>query len=384
MEPLAPRILLVAGSTAEPERCSRLKADLSAAGLWLQHCGSLGEAGELCGSVYFDCAVVDSRFIGSPQLPEAERFEALPRLILTDADTPLAESAAGLSSLRWEDASVDRLVREVRRLVERRRLEATSGGAASSTRGAGGRAEAATAELGKALALLRRRFIQVDSVFEGLRSLSSLEPDEAHVEMAMFVQRHEEVVADVWASVRDCERALGRLSPRLKVGQEAFEEAEEEEATWIGPSNGGTPSPQSQDPRGTPVPVPVRRRVLVVDDDPSALRAFRRVLRGQCDVLTARDGGEALSLIMGQAVDVVCCDLSMPKVDGASFFRELSELKPELTSRVIFCTGGTPPEETGRFLATLSNRVLRKPVDARDLLLAIERVCTARPSSGSF
>lgn len=379
MEPFVPRILLVADTKSEPDRFSRLKAELSAAGLPLQHCGSVGEAGELCASLHFDCAVVDAHCNGPLGPPPGGPFDQLPRIVLTTPGSGRRASARGRKVLPWREANVDRLVSEVRKLIEERGQDAALGSSApgrpASAPGLSESDAAAPAELRAALDQLRNRFAQVESVFDSLRSLSESEQGEALVEIALFAQRHEEVIGGVWASVRACERALGRMDLATETA------ADEEPTTWVGPSDGGL----SLQPENVSEPAAApRRRVLVVDDDPTALRAFRRVLQPNCEVLTARDGGEALGLVMEHAIDVVACDLSMPKVDGRTFFHELSELKPELMSRVIFCTGGAPSDATHGFLNHLTNTVLSKPVDVRDLLLAIERVCTAKPSSVPF
>jgi CheY-like chemotaxis protein len=92
-------------------------------------------------------------------------------------------------------------------------------------------------------------------------------------------------------------------------------------------------------------------------------------------VLTARDGAEALRIVLGDAApDAIICDLGMPKLDGPTFFSELFELRPQLMPRVVFCTGGTPSDTVQRFLERMQAPVLRKPVAASDLLGAVESV----------
>ena len=116
-------------------------------------------------------------------------------------------------------------------------------------------------------------------------------------------------------------------------------------------------------------------RVLVVDDDPAVLRAFRRVLRDDYEIVTARDGAEALRVVLGgERVDAIICDIGMPKLDGPAFFSELFELRPQMMPRVVFCTGGLPNEKTQRFLDRLQAPLLFKPVAATDLLRAIDFV----------
>ncbi|MDI7277203.1 MAG: response regulator, partial [Anaerolineae bacterium] len=71
-----------------------------------------------------------------------------------------------------------------------------------------------------------------------------------------------------------------------------------------------------------------RGTVLVVDDEPEALRLFWRMLASAGDdfaVLTAGNGEEALSILRRERPDVILLDLVMPGMDG---FR-LLELRQE-------------------------------------------------------
>lgn len=67
--------------------------------------------------------------------------------------------------------------------------------------------------------------------------------------------------------------------------------------------------------------------VLIVDDSPSVLGMLSAVLsaRGFL-VLEAKDGGEALSALAGNSVDVVITDLLMPGMDGIELTREIRRM----------------------------------------------------------
>jgi signal transduction histidine kinase/CheY-like chemotaxis protein len=67
---------------------------------------------------------------------------------------------------------------------------------------------------------------------------------------------------------------------------------------------------------------PEGKTVLIVDDEPEALRLFRRMLvsagRGY-RVLRAEDGRQALNLLRSERPDVVLLDMVMPQMDGLQF-----------------------------------------------------------------
>ena len=74
--------------------------------------------------------------------------------------------------------------------------------------------------------------------------------------------------------------------------------------------------------------VGVKFSVLIVDDSSTIRLILRRCLEqgdlGVAEVWEAGNGEEALDLLARQAVDVVLCDISMPKMDG---FQLLTSMK---------------------------------------------------------
>ncbi|HUF54247.1 MAG TPA: response regulator [Dehalococcoidia bacterium] len=67
-----------------------------------------------------------------------------------------------------------------------------------------------------------------------------------------------------------------------------------------------------------------QHRVLIIDDDPSLLRSIRLTLSVEgYAVETAVDGIDGLERVAQNAFDAIVVDLSMPRMDGRSFYREL-------------------------------------------------------------
>ncbi|MBI2393149.1 MAG: response regulator [Deltaproteobacteria bacterium] len=125
----------------------------------------------------------------------------------------------------------------------------------------------------------------------------------------------------------------------------------------------------------------VRGRVLIVDDEPSILRAVSRTLGRSHEVVTATDGDEGLELIRRdpRGFDAVMTDVQMPRMSGVELYRAVERDFPELAVRVLFMTGGVFASDVEAFLRGLGHRVLRKPFDP-DLLRRIvdERVALSR------
>jgi CheY-like chemotaxis protein len=111
-------------------------------------------------------------------------------------------------------------------------------------------------------------------------------------------------------------------------------------------------------------PSSVRRRVLLIDDEPSLLRALARALGDRHQVDVAVGGKEALELIQrGTHYDAVLCDLHMPDVSGKDVHAFLARHQPALAARLVFVTGGAFTEEIRRFIQDTQNPVLEKPLD---------------------
>jgi len=59
-----------------------------------------------------------------------------------------------------------------------------------------------------------------------------------------------------------------------------------------------------------------RKRVLIVDDEPTVRRVVRKMLARDYIVLEAKDGVEAVDVVRREKPDVVLMDVVMPKMDG--------------------------------------------------------------------
>ena len=67
-------------------------------------------------------------------------------------------------------------------------------------------------------------------------------------------------------------------------------------------------------------------KILVVDDDPDILDALSMILESKgYQVITARDGIEALAKLEAEKPDLMILDLLMPKMDGFAVCKELQD-----------------------------------------------------------
>jgi PAS domain S-box-containing protein len=138
-----------------------------------------------------------------------------------------------------------------------------------------------------------------------------------------------------------------------------------------------------EEPVPEPRPLPItgpRGRVLVIDDEPMLCSALERILRPHHDVVLTTLAAEALPrLEAGEPFDLILCDLMMPRMNGMDFHAALQRLRPELTGRVVFLTGGAFTPQAKAFLERVPNRRVDKPFNAR-ALLAVTREVLATPN----
>ena len=113
---------------------------------------------------------------------------------------------------------------------------------------------------------------------------------------------------------------------------------------------------------------PVRRRLLVADDEPEIREIMQTILEGMGHTVdTASDGVEAKERLASGHYDLVLSDLRMPNMSGQELYAAIRNVNPELANRFVFVTadGVNPP--SGEFLTRSGRRWLRKPFAINDL-----------------
>lgn len=123
-----------------------------------------------------------------------------------------------------------------------------------------------------------------------------------------------------------------------------------------------------------------RRRVAVVEDDPSVRKALQRLLRASDhDADAFGSAQDFLDSLPASIPDCVVLDLQMPGMNGLALQRELAQAGRRLPSVII--TGHDEPGMQARCLAAGAGAYLRKPLDSKALLAAIEDAINAARAS---
>ena len=124
------------------------------------------------------------------------------------------------------------------------------------------------------------------------------------------------------------------------------------------------------------------RKILLADDEPQLALAIKIRLQARgYEVITARDGQEALELVATQQPDLVLLDVLMPGMDGYTCLRELNQRFGRGHVPVIILTARDRMKEL--FELEGIHDYLIKPFDYDDLLVRIERIFQQPPGSSS-
>jgi DNA-binding NarL/FixJ family response regulator len=120
-----------------------------------------------------------------------------------------------------------------------------------------------------------------------------------------------------------------------------------------------------------------RPRVLLADDYPEMVRAVRRLLSLDCEIVgTVSDGSELLEAAQRLEPDVIVRDFNLPNIDGLSACRQITDLNPAM--KVIMLTAVTDPDVKQAALAAGAAAFVSKLACGDELLSAIKQVCADR------
>ncbi|RWD67050.1 MAG: adenylate/guanylate cyclase domain-containing response regulator [Mesorhizobium sp.] len=118
-------------------------------------------------------------------------------------------------------------------------------------------------------------------------------------------------------------------------------------------------------------------RILVVDDEPDLesllLQKFRHQVRdGSVSFLFAHDGVDALELLERNGdVDMIVCDINMPRMDGLSLLQKLQEAERQLSTIIVSAYGDMANIRTAMNRGAFD--FLMKPIDFADLEATIAK-----------
>lgn len=122
--------------------------------------------------------------------------------------------------------------------------------------------------------------------------------------------------------------------------------------------------------------------VLVVDDNADLRAYLAHILKPFFNVVMARDGTEALSLLRAQPFDVVVSDIMMPEMDGFNLVDRIRSDPALEATRVLFLSGRAGDESATDGLKRGADDYIVKPFTADDVLARVRSQARAGSRTG--
>jgi len=117
------------------------------------------------------------------------------------------------------------------------------------------------------------------------------------------------------------------------------------------------------------------RLVLVVDDDEGIIKLFSMNLKfSGFKVIAALDGEQAVMIAHRKKPDVILLDIAMPGLNGFAVIEKIRNSEHINHIPIIIVSAYFHDEYVQRAKALGISEYIRKPVDPRDVIDAIERV----------
>jgi DNA-binding response OmpR family regulator len=115
------------------------------------------------------------------------------------------------------------------------------------------------------------------------------------------------------------------------------------------------------------------KRILIVDDDPNALRLIGYALQRQgYTVIVAQDGEKALTKAQSEKPNLIILDLMMPAMDGYEVLRQLRTIPATARVPVILFTAKSQVEDKIAGFEAGADDYLTKPVTPAELIARVK------------
>ena len=119
----------------------------------------------------------------------------------------------------------------------------------------------------------------------------------------------------------------------------------------------------------------MKKRLLIVDDEPNLLRAVDAVLRGAgFETSTARNGREALLSVAQRMPDLIVSDIRMPGMDGYALARRLRSVPNYALIPIVFLSAKDDRQDRIEGFRSGVDVYLTKPFEPDELVAVINNL----------
>ena len=118
------------------------------------------------------------------------------------------------------------------------------------------------------------------------------------------------------------------------------------------------------------------KTILVVDDSSSFRTVVKLALqKAGYTVIEAGDGKDASVKLNGQKINLIVCDVNMPRMDGLSFARHVKDSPVHKFTPIIMLTTESQESKKAEGKAAGVRAWITKPFQPSQLVDAVARLC---------
>jgi DNA-binding response OmpR family regulator len=122
------------------------------------------------------------------------------------------------------------------------------------------------------------------------------------------------------------------------------------------------------------------KRILVVDDDKGALTLIGIMLeRGGFNVVKAKDGNEAMSLLEDETPDMIILDLMMPGLDGFKLTTLIRQRPSTAQTPILILSARSDANSVISSMERGATDYLSKPIMHHDLVAKARQMLNLAP-----
>ncbi|MFW6389596.1 MAG: response regulator [Halanaerobiales bacterium] len=116
------------------------------------------------------------------------------------------------------------------------------------------------------------------------------------------------------------------------------------------------------------------RKIMVVEDAKNIILVLKKSLKNAgYDVITARDGLEAIEKAQSSAPNLILLDILIPKMNGFLVFEALQDDPKTEEIPVVFISAKAEKEDLEKAISMGAKDYLIKPIKQEDLLETVEK-----------